>query len=171
MVHAYDTERVLVHLDEKNETIEVERPKIIMDLLMYWSAPPGGQVDFDEILNLIIELEEGRGFNFGLITFDGYQSVHMMQSLEKQGILVEEQSVDRTREAYETLQDSIYSGFLKGYYVKRLVEDEIPFLIDIKGRKIDHRQGKSKDGSDALAGAVNNCVRSDDWGASSFWAR
>jgi hypothetical protein len=49
------------------------------------------------------------------------------------------------------------------------VDDEIPFLIDFKGRKIEHRKGGGKDGSDAVAGAVNNCVKSEMWGSVEFW--
>lgn len=168
-VHAFDIEQKSVFLEEKNETVIVEQPKIRVDIIRYFEAPPGGEVDFDKVLNGIIELEEDRGFRFGCITFDGFQSVQMRQALEKRGIIVDEQSVDRTRDAYETLQDLIYSGRLEGYYDKILMEKELPFLIDVKGRKIDHRTGKSKDGADALAGAVNNCIMADSWGESSFW--
>jgi len=83
---------------------------------------------------------------------------------------VDEQSVDRTRDAYEAFQDVLYEGRLECYYERYLVEEELPFLVDVKGRKIDHRKGRSKDGADSLAGAIKNCIDADDWGEASVWS-
>jgi len=168
VVHAYDVRKHEVKT--KKGTIMVELPLIKMDVLMYFVALPGGEINFEEIQDRLLELVEQRGFFLDLLTFDGYQSIQMMQTMESKGITVDLQSVDRTREAYETWQDAIYGGRFLGYYNKILVEDEIPYLVDVKGRKIEHRQGHEKDGADAVAGATNNCVKSDSWGEVSFWS-
>jgi len=155
--------------DSKDKPMVVDLPLVKLDCLLYFKAPPGGEVDFEVVRNRIVEFTENRGFKIGLFTFDGYQSVQMRQSFEARGIEVDEQSVDRTREAYETWQDLIYEGRFFAPYIKDLVEDEIPFLIDYKGRKIEHRKGRGKDGCDAVAGAVNNCVKSEMWTEAEFW--
>lgn len=151
------------------EVMIVDLPHIRLDCLLYFKAPSGGEVNFEFVRDRIVEFTEERGFKIGLLTFDGYQSVQMRQSFEAKGIEVDEQSVDRTREAYETWQDVIYEGRFIAPYIEDLVEDEIPFLIDFKGRKVEHRKGSGKDGCDAVAGAVNNCVKSEMWSEAEFW--
>jgi hypothetical protein len=166
-VHAFKTESHKIKMEDKE--VIVDLPLIRLDVIMYFEAPFGGEVNFEEIQDRILEFKEERGFRIELLTFDGYNSVQMMQNLDKKGIAVDEQSVDRTRDAYETWQDCLYEGRFISYYNKILVEDEIPFLIDEKGRKIVHRQGKNKDGTDAVAGAVHNCVVDEPWGDYDFW--
>jgi len=173
--HAFQVEKRQVEVREDKEgqaetkIIIVDLPHVRLDCLMYFKAHPGGEVNFEVVRDSILDFIDARGFKVELITFDGYQSVQMKQSLEARGIVVDDQSVDRTREAYETWQDAMYEGRFVSYYISDLVDDEIPFLIDFKGRKIEHRKGGGKDGSDAVAGAVNNCVKSEMWGSVEFW--
>jgi hypothetical protein len=171
--HAFQVEKREMEMQgdtkEAAQIVIVDVPHVRLDCLLYFKAPPGGEVDFEMVRNCILDFVDLRGFKIELLTFDGYQSVQMKQSLEAKGIMVDDQSVDRTREAYETWQDTMYEGRFVSYYIKDLVEDEIPFLIDFKGRKIEHRKERGKDGSDAVAGAVNNCVKSEMWGAAEFW--
>jgi hypothetical protein len=166
--HAYAVEQRKIITEEKKEMV-VDLPLIKLDTIMYFEAPAGGEINFEAIQDRILELKEQRGFRIELLTFDGYNSIQMMQTLDKKGINVDEQSVDRTREAYESWQDAMYEGRFMSYYNKILVEDEMPFLIDDKGRKIVHRMGRSKDGTDAVAGAVNNCVKEEPWGSFDIW--
>lgn len=170
--HAYEvltrnTERI--EQDGGQKVVQIDIPLIMLDYVMYFKAPIGGEVDYSQILDSILDFTEVRGFPIGLITFDGYQSVYMKQTLESKGIEVDDLSVDRTRDAYETWQDVLYEGRFTSYYNSYLVEEEIPFLIDFKGRKIEHRQGRSKDGCDAVAGAVHNCVQSQNWSGTQVW--
>jgi len=156
--------------DGVNRTVQIDIPMVNLDFVMYFKAPHGGEIDYSQILDTILDFTEVRGFPIGLITFDGYQSVYMKQTLEKKGIMVDDLSVDRTRDAYESWQDVLYEGRFTSYYVPYLVEEEIPFLIDFKGKKIEHRQGRSKDGCDAVAGAVHNCIQSNNWSGTQVWA-
>jgi len=169
IVHAYEVHKHEVK-DKEDKITVVELPLIKLDVIMYFTAPPGGEIIFEEIQDRILELTEKRGFHIELLTFDGYQSLQMMQTMNAKGITAELQSVDKNREAYETWQDVMYEGRFLSYYNKILVEDEIPYLVDVKGRKIEHRAGKGKDGADAVAGAVNNCVKSESWGGMPVWA-
>jgi len=172
-VHAYDVvehEVPMADQDGEDERFKiVELPMIKVDILAYFTALPGGEIYYNDIMDMIIELNEERGYKLDLLTFDGYQSVQMMQSLEDRGIRVEELSVDRTRDAYESWQDAMYDGRFICYYSKILIEEELPYLIDYKGRKIEHRKGGAKDGADAVAGAVHNCMVEEGWGVSEVW--
>lgn len=170
-VHAYDVKQEEVEGKKEGEKIVIDLPLIKLDVLVYFQAPPGGEISFEQIRGLLLEFIEQRGFYVSILTFDGYQSLQMMQNMESRGIPVELQSLDKTREAYETWQDVIYEGRFISYYNKILVEEEIPFLIDYKGSRIEHRTGRGKDGSDAVAGAVNNCVKSEAWGGLEFWSK
>jgi len=168
VVHAYDVVEHAV-ASEDGETRIVELPMIKVDVLAYFEAPPSGEVNYNDIMDMVVELYEERGFNIDLLTFDGYQSVQMMQSLEARGIRVDNLSVDRQREPYESWQDAMYDGRFICHYNKILVEEEIPYLVDYKGRKIDHRKEGSKDGADSIAGAVHNCVIEEGWGSMEVW--
>lgn len=159
--HAYETYQrtnKIITEEGKERDVVVDLPLVKLDCLLYFQAPIGGEVDYSKIIDMILDFTEVRGFPIGLLTFDGYQSIYMKQTLEGRGIPVDDLSVDRTRDAYETWQDLIYEGRFTSYYIPHVVEEEIPFLIDFKGRKIEHRQGKGKDGCDAIAGACHNCV-------------
>jgi len=167
-VHAYDVKEYNLKTDD-GDTIVVEVPLIKLDVLAYFQALPGGEISFERIRSMLLEFTENRGFYIKLLTFDGYQSIQMMQSLEAHGVTVDLLSIDKSREAYEAWQDAMYDGRFLSYYSKILVEEEIPFLIDYRGKKIEHRTGRGKDGADAVAGAVLNCMKSGAWASYEFW--
>lgn len=148
----------------------VESLGIKIDLYFQIKAPRGGEIIFDDILEFILNLKKGLKFNIKKATFDGYQSLSLIQNLKKNGIESEELSVDRSTEAYDSLKNVIYKGVLETYpnYVALRELDEL--LINDKG-KIDHpsesfrrsaeegdKRG-SKDVGDALAGVVYNCLK------------
>ena len=169
LVHAYDViEHEIPATDEKEGKV-IQLPMLKVDVLAYFQALPGGEIQYNDIMDMVIELYEHRGFNIDLLTFDGYQSVQMMQTLEDRGIRVDNLSVDRSREPYESWQDAMYDGRFICHYNKILVEEEIPFLIDYKGKKIEHRKEGAKDGADAVAGAVHNCIVEEGWGSMDVW--
>lgn len=169
VVHAYDIVEHAVS-SEDGEVRIVELPMIKVDVLAYFEAPfGGGEINYNNIMDMVVELYEERGFNIDLLTFDGYQSLQMMQSLEARGIRVDNLSVDRQREPYESWQDAMYDGRFVCHYNKILVEEELPYLIDYKGRKVEHRKEGFKDGADSIAGAVHNCVIEEGWGSMDVW--
>ena len=52
----------------------------------------------------------------------------------------------------------------------RIVEDAAhAFGSYYKGKKIEHRKGGAKDGADAVAGAVHNCMIEEGWGSMETW--
>jgi hypothetical protein len=143
---------------------------IKIDLYFQIKAPRGGEIIFDDIQEFIINLKRGLKFNIKKATFDGYQSLSLIQNLKKYGIESEELSVDKSTEPYDSLKSVIYRGVLSAYPNFVVLRELDELLINEKG-KIDHpsqsfrrsaEEGDdkgSKDVADSLAGVVHNCLK------------
>ena len=130
--------------------------KIILDLAVRIKPPKGGEIDLAAIRAIVLELRS-RNFNIVKITYDQFQSADSIQELNKQGFQAEKLSVDKDLAPYETLKEMFYSGRLKTYHNPDLF-NELRRLEFVDGKKVDHPPKGSKDVSDAVAGAVYNCV-------------
>jgi len=135
-------------------------PTVVVDLMHRIVPPEGGEVQFSQVRELIVTLAR-RGFEIAQVSYDGYQSADSRQILRRQGLSVKLVSVDRTLEAYETLKEVLSAGRLRWYRYQPVI-DECMGLEMVRGRKVDHRRGGSKDVADAVAGAVSEAVR--NWG-------
>lgn len=125
-------------------------PVVKMDLIHSWEAGPGQEIDFAGIREFIALL--CKKFPVSLVTFDQWQSVDMIQSLNRRGIYSEMQGVKIAH--YDNLATCFYDGRFSGYFNKILVEDELLKLQVLENRKVDHPSTGSKDLADALAGAA-----------------
>ena len=130
-------------------------PVVNVDLVYSWEASPGQEINFGQVRQMIIDL--CRRFEVGLVTFDRWQSVEMIQSLRAHGINADFHSVKKTD--YDTLMTTIYDGRLRGYWNELLVEEELLKLRLFSNNKIDHPNSGSKDLADALTGSVYNCIQ------------
>lgn len=130
--------------------------ELIIDLMMRIKAPKGREIDLAEIKGIVYELR-ARGFGIAKCTFDQFQSASSIQDLNKMGLNAERLSVDKDLAPYETLKEGIYTGRVKYYSYEPFIE-EMKRLEIIQGKKVDHPANSSKDVTDAVAGAVYNCV-------------
>lgn len=130
-------------------------PVVNVDLVYSWEASHGSEINFAAVRQMIVDL--CRKFQVGLVTFDRWQSVEMIQSLRSQGINADFHSVKKTD--YDTLMTSIYDTRLRGYWSELLVEEELLKLRLFNNNKIDHPATGSKDLADAVAGSVFNCIQ------------
>jgi len=96
-----------------------------------------------------------RGFKIGKVTIDGFQSEHLLQTLEDKGFSVAYVSVDRSTAPYIDLKESILEGRIDYYYHPVFIK-EMKDLERVAGKKIDHVPGGSKDLADAVAGACHS---------------
>jgi len=94
-----------------------------------------------------------REFYVASATFDGWQSLDMMQILLSREIESKLLSLDRKPDGYFALRDVIEDNRLEGYFRPLLIR-EISSLRKLPNGKIDHPIPGSKDESDALAGSV-----------------
>lgn len=131
-------------------------PLVVVDLIHRVAAPEGGEVEFAAVRELVAALAR-TGWPIAQVSYDGYQSVDSRQILRRQGLSVKLVSVDRTLKAYETLKEVLTQGRLRWPRHQALIE-ECKGLELVRGCKVDHRQGGSKDVADAVAGAVSEAV-------------
>jgi hypothetical protein len=92
------------------------------------------------------------GVNVVKVTFDSFQSVDMIQLLQRRGFQVERLSVDKTDEAYRNLVTLYLERRIK--HVENVVYRRELFSLEWDGKKVDHPAGGSKDIADAVAGSV-----------------
>jgi hypothetical protein len=92
------------------------------------------------------------GVNVVKVSFDSFQSVDMIQLLQRRGFQVERLSVDRTDEAYRNLVMLYLERRIR--HVENVVYRRELFALEWDGKKVDHPAGGSKDVVDAVAGAV-----------------
>ena len=130
-------------------------PIINVDLVYYWEAVPGKEINFASVRQMILDLN--RKFELASVTFDQWQSVDMIQTLRSLGVPADLHSVKKTD--YDTLMTSIYDRRLRGYWSELLVEDELLKLRLINNNKLDHPTKGTKDLADSLAGAVFACAK------------
>lgn len=149
-------------------------PVVKMDLIHSWEAGPGQEIDFAGIREFIALL--CKKFPVSLVTFDQWQSVDMIQSLNRRGIYSEMQGVKIAH--YDNLATCFYDGRFSGYFNHILVEDELLKLQVLENRKVDHPSTGSKDLADALAGAawsacqyadIDTEIEIDVWGTGDDW--
>jgi hypothetical protein len=159
------------HIAGSKEVMEfggrfVERPQIYMDFIARLSAKGGDEIQISEVRRLLLYLKD-RGFNYYRVQFDGWQSKDSQQILQKLGISVKQVSVDRDMYAYEALKEAIYDervelGILEvpseapgeSDNLIDIIVHELRTLRRVKGLKVDHPKGGSKDVADAIAGVV-----------------
>lgn len=137
-----------------------EGDKIIVDLIMKIKAAQGKEIDIAEVRAVVYEMK-ARGFSIGKCTFDQFQSASSIQEFNKMSINSERLSIDKDLACYETVKEGIIAGKLKFCRNEDFLM-ELRRLELIEGKRIDHPRGSSKDLTDAVAGAVYNCVTSQN---------
>ena len=144
-----------------------EEPEVYADLVCRLTAPVGGEVDFARLRELIGDLKR-RGFAIAQVSFDGWQSVDSRQILKRQGFTTALVSVDRDLGPYETLKELVADGRLHLPRHEGLLS-ELRRLELVRGCKVDHPKGGSKDMADALAAAASEAVKA--WGGGTVGGR
>lgn len=129
---------------------------VVIDLMVNMVPLPGQDLQFDRFRQLILTLSD-RGFVFGKISFDGWQSRDTIQFLENRGYNVELFSVDRDTRAYDTLLDLLLASRLD-YYYHPIFDFEFKNLVRV-GKKIDHKETSSKDLCDAISAVCYHAVQ------------
>jgi hypothetical protein len=126
--------------------------------------PDATEIDLNSIRGIVLQLKR-RGFRIGMVSFDGFQSADSRQLLRRAGLRTDLVSVDRNADAYNELKELLHTGRL--YYGDGYWLSEYPRLELVRGNKVDHRAGESKDVADAVAGSATHAthwLRMHEWG-------
>jgi hypothetical protein len=145
------------HISGYREIDGVEKPLITIDIAMAITAPPGGEILFDDIKQMIYYLES-KGFSFDTITADSWNSVDMLQSIRNHGISSAILSVDKEMAPYESLKKAVYENRIKCHQYD-LLKKELERLELVNGEKVDHPKTFSKDCADSVCGVVYNITK------------
>lgn len=126
-------------------------PKITVDFVRYWTPTKNNPIDLQEVKRFILQIYN-MGFNIGLVTFDRWGSVDMMQELKANGIPTENLSLKKQH--YDDFKLAIAEERVSGPHIELLI-DELAALRIINN-KVDHGPGKHNDLSEAVTGSIYN---------------
>lgn len=146
------TEYVDIERYQQGEITQVRDYKYVVLGATGISAPPGDEVSYRQIVNLMVYLRSA-GLNIARITMDTYQSVFLRQELVQNSFTADVLSLDRTPAAYLAMRTALAEGRIDTI-ANEILTHEITELIENKQTgKIDHPLNGSKDISDGVAGA------------------
>jgi len=155
-VAAYRHMNALRIIDSKSgdmrEVKDVAAPIYQIDGLMRVVAPPGGEIDFD-LLEELVMVVKGL-INIVVASFDGFQSTHFIQRLRKAKIKSGVLSVDATLGPIGETKMAIrqHRIWYPGHPV--LLKEFRELEYDPDKQKVDHPPHGSKDLADAVAGCT-----------------
>jgi len=149
--------------DKVNGEPNPKARRVVLDVA-YQIRPPRtretkGEISFERVRQVVRDWQD-RGFKIksGGVSYDGWQSLDSRQILRKEGFRTQEYSLDRNAEGHDTLQELINRDQFSYYPLPILIE-EAKHLELVKGKKVDHGKGGSKDVVDAVAGAVYHALK------------
>lgn len=120
----------------------------VLDLSIRFKAGPTKEIQLPEVFQFIVDMQTKRNFKFAKITFDGFQSVFIIQFLNSFGILAERDPV--TKKDYDTMKDQLYNGALDYFYDTNLFR-ELKYLEDAGAMRPNHAINMHDDESDCVA--------------------
>lgn len=126
--------------------------KVKLDLAVRFKAPTGHEIQIDSVLALIKWLKEARGFDIDYVTFDQWNSLMPIQTIESwhNGMHAGELKVGYKEHTF--LKTLALTGQFDWYEDTNLLF-ELKRLEDF-GDSVDHSPTSFKDEADAVAGAV-----------------
>lgn len=122
-----------------------------------------GEIYYSGILSHIVVGLIDRGFQIGTITTDQFQSHSFRQNIEDRGIDAELISLDRNDSLPVQAKIALVENRVE-YPYSMILCQEARHLKYIKGKKVDHKSGKSKDVWDGFAGTIVDCENFGDDG-------
>lgn len=156
IAHAIGTREVERTNEQSLQMVKETLPVTRIDLVLRIVAPPRGEIDTARIRALFHQLRDKVGMQFGLISFDQFQSQESLKSLKDAGFSASLFSVDDDTVGYDMLKQALYDERVLCYECPKL-EEELARLEGV-GHKIDHpaQAGGSKDLADCLAAVVHH---------------
>jgi hypothetical protein len=131
------------------------QPRIVVDLVKYWTPRTDQPIDLKDIYEFILELHRA-GFKLKLVTFDRWNSTQTIEDLRSSGIKAEILSVALPH--YTDFLIAVNEGRVDGPDIELLKKEMLQLRI-MKNNKVDHPRKGSKDLSDAVAGAIYNAAK------------
>ena len=124
-------------------------PELVVEFAFAIQAKAGQQIPLFKVRSFILWLVS-KGYSFGMISADGYESADLLQLLRRLGFNTQEISVDKTSLPYMKLRSLVYEDLIF-LPMSKLLRSELEDLeLDPKGMKVDHPIKGSKDMADGV---------------------
>ncbi len=146
---------------------DIAYPTVVVDLSIRFKASKrklkteGGisqrtvdEIDISDVREFIIKLDRERGFNFAKITYDGFNSLETLQTLQKLGYEAERAACNK--DTWDNCRSLWYDGKIDIFEDEWLLY-EMSKLED-KGDYVDHGVGGHDDEAQAMARAVEMAI-------------
>jgi hypothetical protein len=150
------------------DEVTVNIPEIVAEFAFAIQSKTGQQIPLFKVRAFILWLAK-RGYSFGCITADGYESADCLQMLKRVGFNTEEISVDKTSAPYLKLRAQVSEEHIFMPDSKLLRAELEDLEVSPDGKKVDHPEGKRPDGSpyskdmaDGICGSVFNLFKNSD---------
>lgn len=140
------------HIMGKTENNE---PVAQVDFVYRYKPDAKSRFKIKTFREMIYELSE-RGFNIGLITYDGYESEDSVSLLIDAGYNAKKRSLDKDPTGYYVLAEYIIDNRLDYPYHPVFIKELETIEKEDKTGKINHNELGSKDCSDSVAGVMAN---------------
>lgn len=133
------------------------QPVVRVDAVRWWKPSKDMPMDYKAVIKFIMDLKK-RGFDIKLVTFDRWNSIDTMNSLNDLHIETDTLSVEKKH--YDDFLYCMYDERLIGPRIEELVTELRELRRMMKGEKIivDHPRSGFKDLSDAVCGAIFNAI-------------
>lgn len=135
-------------------------PKFTVEIAVSIQPSQVAELDIAAVRNWAVALKTLHGVPVYMVTYDGFDSAESIQALRRIGIRSEVISMDRSDEAYQIVKRALYQDRLDIPNNEVLIDELIHLERDEKSGKVDHPPKKSKDISDAVAGACFSAISS-----------
>ena len=135
-------------------------PKFTVELALSIQPSQVAELDIAAVRNWVVALKTKHNVPIYMVTYDGFDSAESIQALRRIGIRSEVISMDRSDEAYQIVKRALYQDRLDIPENDVLIDELVHLERDEKTGKVDHPPKKSKDISDAVAGACFSAVSS-----------
>lgn len=150
---------VMVHVcgftADDEPVVAVDRAEVVP------RRPDTGEVELEDVKRLVLGWRD-EGYRVAQASFDWFQSADLRQRLERMGVRTKRVSVDASTEAYDRLKVLLHESrfaYFRGTSATERFEREYRSLELVRGVKVDHPPGGSKDVADAIAGAASEAVK------------
>ena len=129
-------------------------PIIQFDCIVEVMPPPGGEIEYERIRQVLYSLRDKVGLPIKWVSFDQFQSTDSQQILAQNGFVTGYQSMDADTLAYDLTKQAFYDDRIIAPAHDKALREMCTLEFDAKHQKIDHPPQGSKDVSDSMAGVV-----------------
>lgn len=138
---------------KRGEAVEI-MPLIQFDMILEVPPPKGGEIEFENIHQLLYDLRDKYGIPIKWVSFDSFQSKSSLQTLYRQGFITGHLSMDVNTFAYDLTKSAFYDDRVRAPEHAKALHELTTLEFDPKANKIDHSPFGSKDVSDSMAGVI-----------------